>query len=86
MNVEERIKHLNFNNDKELIEFIKEMNSELYNGKDNEGNIIVFGIDKGVGIRVSTYQSNGWIRINEYTIEKDEEDNEYIERSELYDK
>ena len=62
------------------------MNSELYNGKDNEGNIIVFGIDKRVGIRVSTYQSNGWIRINEYTIEKDEEGNEYIERAELYDK
>ena len=25
LNVEERIKHLDFNNDKELIEFIKEM-------------------------------------------------------------
>lgn len=85
MNIEE-LKQIDFNNDNQLIKVIKNTNSDLYSGKDTEGNNISFGIEKGKGIRVSTYQSNGWIRINEYTIEIDDENNEYIERAELYTK
>lgn len=85
MNIEE-LKQIDFNNDNQLVKVIKNTNSDLYSGKDIEGNNISFGIEKGKGIRVSTYQSNGWIRINEYTIEIDDENNEYIERAELYTK
>lgn len=85
MNIEE-LKQLDFSDDKQLIKVIKDTNSDLFSGKDVDGNQISLGIEKGKGIRVSTYQSNGWIRINEYTIEFDDENNEYIERAEMFTK
>lgn len=85
MNIEE-LKQLNFSDDKQLIKAIKNTDSNLFSGKDVDGNQISFGIEKGKGIRVSTYQSNGWIRVNEYTIEFDDENNEYIERAEMFTK
>lgn len=85
MNIEE-LKQLNFSDDKQLIKAIKNTDSNLFSGKDVDGNQISLGIEKGKGIRVSTYQSNGWIRINEYTIEFDDENNEYIERAEMFTK
>ena len=85
MNIEE-LKQLNFSDDKQLIKVIKNTDSNLFSGKDIDGNQISLGIEKGKGIRVSTYQSNGWIRVNEYTIEFDDENNEYIERAEMFTK
>lgn len=85
MNIEE-LKQLNFSDDKQLIKTIKNTDSNLFSGKDTDGNQISLGIEKGKGIRVSTYQSNGWIRVNEYTIEFDDENNEYIERAEMFTK
>lgn len=85
MNIEE-LKQLNFSDDKQLIKAIKNTDSNLFSGKDIDGNQISLGIEKGKGIRVSTYQSNGWIRVNEYTIEFDDENNEYIERVEMFTK
>lgn len=85
MNIEE-LKQLNFSDDKQLIKTIKNIDSNLFSGKDIDGNQISLGIEKGKGIRVSTYQSNGWIRVNEYTIEFDNENNEYIERAEMFTK
>jgi len=85
LNIEE-LKQLDFSDDKQLIKVIKDTNSDLFSGKDVDGNQISLGIEKGKGIRVSTYQSNGWIRINEYTIEFDDENNEYIERAEMFTK
>lgn len=85
MNIEE-LKQLNFSDDKQLIKAIKNTDSNLFSGKDVDGNQISLGIEKGKGIRVSTYQSNGWIRVNEYTIEFDDENNEYIERAEMFTK
>lgn len=85
MNIEE-LKQLNFSDDKQLIKAIKNTGSNLFSGKDIDGNQISLGIEKGKGIRVSTYQSNGWIRVNEYTIEFDDENNEYIERAEMFTK
>ena len=85
MNIEE-LKQLNFSDDKQLIKAIKNTDSNLFSGKDVDGNQISLGIEKGKGIRASTYQSNGWIRVNEYTIEFDDENNEYIERAEMFTK
>lgn len=85
MNIEE-LKQLDFSDDKQLIKAIKNTNSDLFSGKDTDGNQISLGIEKGKGIRVSTYQSNGWIRVNEYIIELDDENNEYIERAEMFTK
>lgn len=85
MNIEE-LKQLNFSDDKQLIKAIKNTDSNLFSGKDVDGNQISLGIEKGKGIRVSTYQSNGWIIVNEYTIEFDDENNEYIERAEMFTK
>ena len=85
MNIEE-LKQLNFSDDKQLIKAIKNTDSNVFSGKDVDRNQISLGIEKGKGIRVSTYQSNGWIRINEYTIEFDDENNEYIERAEMFTK
>ena len=85
MNIEE-LKQLNFSDDKQLIKAIKNTDSNLFSGKDIDGNQISLGIEKGKGIRVSTYQSNGWIRVNEYTIEFDDENNEYVERAEMFTK
>lgn len=82
----EELKQIDFNNDKQLIKVIKNTNSDLFSGKDIDGNQISLGIEKGKGIRVSTYQPNGWIRINEYTLEFDDENNEYIERVEMFTK
>ena len=79
-------KHLNFDNDKQLIKFILNVDSNLYNDKNGEGEDISFGIEKGKGIRVSSYQDNGWIRINEYLLEKDDFGDYYIERTESYEK
>ncbi len=79
-------KQLNFDNDKQLIKFILNVDSNLYNGKNGYGEDISFGIEKGKGIRVSSYQDNGWIRINEYLLEKDDFGEYYIERTESYEK
>lgn len=73
-------------NEKELISFIKLAESDMYSGKDEDGNDIVVGIQKDVGFRISTYQSNGWIRINSYEIVEDSEGNPYIQESETYEK
>lgn len=72
--------------EKELINFIKTAESNVYNGTDEDGNTITVGIQKNVGFRISTYQSNGWIRINNYELVTDDEGNPYIQTSETYEK
>lgn len=74
---------IDFNDDNSLIQFINKKESDLYESKDNKGNRIIVGIEKGIGLRISTYQSNGWIRINDYYIDKEE--NKII-RTETYEK
>lgn len=73
-------------NEKELISFIKLAESDIYSGKDEDGNSIVVGIQKDVGFKISTCQSNGWIRINNYEIVEDDEGNSYIQASETYER
>lgn len=86
MNNEDLIKNINFEDDNSLIDAILNCKSDIYTGKDVEGNEIVIATQNSVGIRVSTYQSNGWIRINNYDIAEDENRQYYIIRSETYEK
>lgn len=83
---EDLIKNINFEDDNSLIDAILNCKSDIYTGKDVEGNEIVIATQNSVGIRVSTYQSNGWIRINNYDIAEDENRQYYIIRSEEYEK
>lgn len=84
-NLKEKLEKLDLENDNTIIEFINTMESDLYTGKNSEGEDIVVAIQKNVGMRISTYQKNNWIRINEYTI-VNEENYQYIEREEIYEK
>lgn len=75
------ISHIDFEDDKSIIKAIKTVKSGIYLGKE-----CIVSVQRNVGIRVSTYQSNGWIRINDYDLGKDELVNEIIIRSETYEK
>lgn len=73
--------------DTELIDLILGTESDIYSGTNEDGDTIIVGIEQGVGLRKSTHQSNDWIRVNEYTIQRHEEDNSmYILQSETYTK
>lgn len=80
-----KIEKLDLENDNTIIEFINTMESDLYTGKNSEGEDIVVAIQKNVGMKISTYQKNNWIRIDEYTI-RNEVNYQYIEREEMYEK
>lgn len=73
--------------DVELLDLIIGTESDLYSGTDEEGNLITLGIEKGVGLKKTTHQSNGWMRIDEYSVERYKEDNSlYVNQSEYYNK
>ena len=75
------IKKIDFEDDKSIMKAIKKLKSNIYTGKDQDGNTIVVSIQSKEAIQISTYQSNGWIRINNYYLIDDE-----IIRSESYEK
>lgn len=50
----------------ERAKFIAENESSMYGGKNEEGEEVVVMLEKGLGMDVHTYQSNGWIRVDEY--------------------
>ena len=54
----------------------------LFTSTNENNDNVVIGIDKD-GFRISTHQSNGWVRTNEYTYDKDNK--EWIEE-ESYEK
>lgn len=83
--LKEELEKLDLENDNTIIEFINTMESDLYTGKNSEGEDIVVAIQKNVGMKISTYRKNNWIRINEYTI-RNEVNYQYIEREEMYEK
>ncbi|WP_304393397.1 hypothetical protein [uncultured Clostridium sp.] len=73
--------------DAELLDLIVGTESDIYSGTDEDGCTIIVGIEQGVGLKKSTYQSNGWIRVNDYTIQRNEDDmSMYILQSETYTK
>ena len=63
--------------------FLKgELQEGLFTSNNENKEDLIVGISKD-GFRISTHQSNGWIRINEYTYDK--ENNDWIEE-EIFDK
>lgn len=66
---------------KDFIKSISEDDLGYYDGTNVDGETILVFICSN-GYRVSTYQSNGWIRINEYTLDVDGD----IVISEYYEK
>lgn len=67
----EQFNLLDFDNEKQVINFIHTMPTEIYNGKNTDGEIIILSTRKDVGFRLSTFQDNGYIHILEYEIQKD---------------
>lgn len=46
--------------------FIREKESGVYEGKTIDGNRVIIMQQRGVGMKVSTLQDNGWWRVTEY--------------------
>lgn len=87
MNDIDLIKQIDLEDDNSILDILDKVEeATIYNGKDGEDNDIIVAIEPKSGIRVSTYQSNGWIRINDYDIAEDENRQYYIIRSETYEK
>lgn len=60
---------LTYLNHKGIAEFIAEHESKTYEGKNGDGERLTATVEKGVGMTVHTYQSNGKIRVNTYNKE-----------------
>ena len=85
--INEKIKNLDLEDDKSIIKFIDTMETALYFGKNADGDNITVGVEKSVGMRISTYQKNNWIRINDYYIEIDDVTKQrFIVKTEGYEK
>lgn len=81
-----RILNTDLNNDKEVIKLIQEVESDILAGTFSNGESLSLRIQKNVGLTISTYQDNGWIRINNYELIKDDFNDIVLERSESYEK
>lgn len=81
-----RILNTDLNNDKEVIKLIQEVESDILAGTFSNGESFSLRIQKNVGLTISTYQDNGWIRINNYELIKDDFNDIVLERSESYEK
>lgn len=46
--------------------FIQNEESSLYGAVDEDGNRVAVKLQKGIGMEISTFQSNGWTRVAEY--------------------
>lgn len=86
MKLEEGMKQVDFESEDSLIDLILNTESDICEGKNGNGEKVIILIQQNVGLRVSTYQNNGWIRINEYSLETDENREYYIIRGESYEK
>ena len=71
-------KPLNFDDFNSIRYFIHNTESNLLGGKNVDGEEVVVSVQKGVGMTVRTFQSNKWIRVDEY-------DENGIRESESYD-
>lgn len=57
---------LNFENIEEIKKFIAENESNLYSGKNVDGQEVMVRLEKGKGMIVETLNSKGWWEWNEY--------------------
>ena len=82
----ELIKNADFTNEDAILEVIYNCKSGIYDGTNEDDEMIIVSIENGVGIRITTFQHNGWTRIEDYDLAKDEFGQDYIIRSEFYEK
>lgn len=47
-------------------EFIKNEESGLYGGKNEDGEDVVVGLEEKVAMTIKTFQNNGWVRVDDY--------------------
>jgi hypothetical protein len=57
---------LNFDRPEVIKHFINNTESDMYGGKNVEGETVNVMLQKGVGMDVRTNQKNGWIRLDSY--------------------
>lgn len=77
---------LGIEGEKDFIKFIQNCESDIYTGTDSEGNDITLSVQKDVGMRISTYQDNGWIQIVDYDLMRDADGDICVVASETYTK
>lgn len=62
----EKILNYDLKTDESRRIFIQNEESSLYGGVDEDCNRVAVTIQKGTGMEISTFQSNGWTRVAEY--------------------
>ena len=66
----ERLNKINFENDKEVVDFISNLNfTDCLTGTTEDGEDVIFNIEAYKSISVSVFQNNGFIKKNIYTID-----------------
>lgn len=72
--------------EKKFIYWVNNTDSDMYEftNEDEERGVLV--IVRGSGIAIQTYQNNGYIRINEYTIREDENGESFVNVFETFNK
>lgn len=58
--------NLSFGDYEEIKAFINNTESGIYQGVNTDKEKVFVFLDKGKGMDVKTYQTNGWIRVNSY--------------------
>ncbi|MGE6347981.1 hypothetical protein ACQKIY_25095 [Bacillus mycoides] len=61
--------NINLENPIEVEELIKETESGMYGSTNDKGENVTVFIQQGEGMDIHVNQSNGWIRVDEYSIE-----------------
>lgn len=46
--------------------FIENEESSLYGGKNEDGEDVAVMMSQGIGMTITTFQQNGWVRKNDY--------------------
>lgn len=80
------LEEVDFEDDYSVMNAIDLCSSDLLEGTNEKGEITIVSIEQGEGIRVTTFQYNGWIRINDYDLVHDDFGNLELVRSERYEK
>ncbi len=57
---------LSFEKTEDIKNFIHTTESDMYGGKNEDGETVMVSLQQGVGMEVRTFQKNGWIRVTSY--------------------
>lgn len=70
--VKKLLKDLDFSSEESIKKFIREMDSDLYQGKYVDGEEVIVSIQKGVGMKVMSDSNNpNILKIIDYSIDED---------------